>query len=98
MVAATFACPGPTAIHACSLAEQAGVVFEGMNTAVVQGLGPLGSFAVMCLKKAGIQKVYAITAGDNPERETLALELRQSVCLTWTGRGWRPSRLRSGPS
>ena len=31
VVAATFACPGPTAIHACSLAEQAGVVFEGVN-------------------------------------------------------------------
>lgn len=75
VVAATFACPGPTAIHACRLAEQAGVRFAGMGTAVVQGLGPVGCFALAYLKKAGIENIYAITAGDNSKREELAMEL-----------------------
>ena len=50
-VAATFACPGPTAIHACSLAEKAGVDLAKINVAVVQGLGSVGTFTVMYLKK-----------------------------------------------
>ncbi len=74
-IAATFACPGPTAVHAVSLAEKAGVDFTKINIAVVQGLGPVGIFAVMYLKKIGVKKVYAITAGNNKKREQLALEL-----------------------
>ncbi len=74
-VAATFACPGPTAVHAFSLARQAGVDFAKINTAVVQGLGPVGIFAVMYLKKLGVKTVYGITAGNNLEREALAVEL-----------------------
>lgn len=74
-IAATFACPGPTAIHAVSLAKQAGVDFSKINVAVVQGLGPVGIFAVMYLKKMGIKKIYGITAGNNAEREALAVEL-----------------------
>ena len=61
-VAATFACPGPTALHAFSLAKQAGVDLSKINVAVVQGLGPVGIFAVAYLKKQGIKNVYAITA------------------------------------
>lgn len=71
----TFACPGPTAIHAFRLAEQAGVKLQEKETAVVQGLGPVGCFAVMYLKAAGVKKVYAITAGNNLKREALAKEL-----------------------
>ncbi len=74
-VAATFACPGPTAIHAFSLAKQAGVDLSGINVAVVQGLGPVGVFALMYLKKIGVKKIYAITAGNNEEREKLAVLL-----------------------
>lgn len=74
-VAATFACPGPTAIHACCLAEKAGVDISKINVAVVQGLGPVGTFAVMYLKKMGVKTVYAITAGNNQKREELAVSL-----------------------
>ena len=74
-VAATFACPGPTAIHACELAKKAGVDFSKIHVAVVQGLGPVGTFAVMYLKALGVQKVYAITAGDDTTRENVALTL-----------------------
>lgn len=74
-VAATFACPGPTAIHSVELAKKAGVDLEKINVAVVQGLGPVGTFAVMYLKALGINKVYAITGGRDVVRENVALAL-----------------------
>lgn len=72
---ATFACPGPTAIHAVRLARAAGVNLTDKRVAVVQGLGPVGCFAVMYLKAVGIPTVYAITAGNNEKREELARKL-----------------------
>lgn len=86
-VAATFACPGPTAIHACCLAEQAGVDFSKINVAVVQGLGPVGTFAVMYLKRMGIKTVYAITAGNNLKREELAVSLGADKVFNLTREG-----------
>ncbi len=73
--AAVFACPGPTAVHAVRLAKQANINIGKDTVAVVQGLGPVGCFAVMYLKALGVKKLYAITAGDNKEREALALKL-----------------------
>ena len=84
---ATFACPGPTAIHACRLAQQAGVDLSKINVAVVQGLGPVGCFAVMYLKKMGVKKLYAITAGDNSPREALALKLGADHVFNLTKEG-----------
>lgn len=75
VMATTFACPGPTAIHAFRLAEQAGVKPDQMQSAVVQGLGPVGCFAVLYLKAIGVKNVYAITAGNNLKREELARQL-----------------------
>jgi len=86
-VAATFACPGPTAIHACRLANQAGVELSKINVAVVQGLGPVGTFAVMYLKRMGVKKVYAITAGDNLKREELAVSLGADKVFNLTREG-----------
>lgn len=73
--AAVFACPGPTAIHAFTLAENAGVSLKNIRTAVVQGLGPVGMFALIYLKKMGVPKVYAISGGRNEKREKTALSL-----------------------
>ena len=84
---ATFACPGPTAIHAFRLADQAGIKLHKDMVAVVQGLGPVGCFAVLYLKKMGVGKVYAITAGDNKQREALALELGADEVLNLTREG-----------
>ena len=86
-VAATFACPGPTAIHACSLAEKAGVELSKINVAVVQGLGPVGTFAVMYLKRMGVKTVYAITAGNNLKREELAVSLGADKVFNLTREG-----------
>lgn len=73
--AAVFACPGPTVIHACRLAAKAGVEIGKTDTAVVQGLGPVGCFAVAYLKAAGVGRVYAITGKENPAREALVTAL-----------------------
>ncbi len=86
-VAATFACPGPTAIHACELAKKAGVDFKKINVAVVQGLGPVGTFALMYLKGLGVQTVYAITAGNDPAREQTALTLGADKVFNLTREG-----------
>ena len=74
-VAATFACPGPTAIHAVRLAREAGVKLSRVGCAVVQGLGPVGMFAILYLRECGVRHVYAITAHEDPARERLAIEL-----------------------
>lgn len=73
--AAVFACPGPTAIHAFSLAEKAGVYLKDINSAVVQGLGPVGMFALIYLKKMGVKKVFAISGKIDEKREETALSL-----------------------
>ena len=86
-VAATFACPGPTAIHSCELAKRAGVDLSKVKVAVVQGLGPVGTFAVMYLKSLGIPKIYAITVGSDSARERVALTLGADrvFCLSRDG-------------
>ena len=87
VMVATFACPGPTAMHAFNLARQAGVDFTKIKSAVVQGLGPVGCFAVMYLHAIGVESVYAITAGNNEKRETLAVKLGAKEVLNLTAMG-----------
>jgi len=70
----TFACPGPTALHGFALAKRANIDILSMKTAVVQGLGPVGMFAALYLCAIGVENVYAISAGVNPDRERLAVE------------------------
>lgn len=70
-----YACAGPTALHAFALAEQANCRLETVKTAVVQGLGPVGTFAAAYLASLGISQVICITAGDNPLREDVARRL-----------------------
>ncbi len=86
-VAATFACPGPTAIHACELAKKAGVDFSQINVAVVQGLGPVGTFSILYLKALGVKKVYAITVGNDTKRENTALTLGADHVFNLTREG-----------
>lgn len=73
--AAVFGCPGPTIIHSARLARRAGFEIGADTTAVVQGLGPVGCFAVVYLKAMGVKKVYAIGAHDNPGRSALISKL-----------------------
>ena len=83
----TFACPGPTAMHAFHLAALAGVDVAKTKVAVVQGLGPVGCYAVMYLHAIGVETVYAITAGDNSPREELAVSLGAKEVFNLTKMG-----------
>ena len=70
-----FACAGPTATHAFVLAKKAGENLSDVKVAVVQGLGPVGCYAVMYLAALGIPNVVAVVADHNKERVALAKEL-----------------------
>ncbi|MCL2518309.1 MAG: alcohol dehydrogenase catalytic domain-containing protein [Oscillospiraceae bacterium] len=70
-----YACAGPTVIHAFQLAERANCNLHNAQTAVVQGLGPVGTFAVLYLAAMKIPNIIAMTAGNTPKREELAYKL-----------------------
>ncbi len=78
---ATFACPGPTAIHAFSLAEKAGVKVDSNTVAVVQGMGPVGCFAMLYLKAMGVKKLYNIVYEPAREKEEIAKRVGADVVL-----------------
>ncbi|MBQ3151631.1 MAG: alcohol dehydrogenase catalytic domain-containing protein [Clostridia bacterium] len=82
VAAAVFACPGPTVFHSFSLAEKAGVSLSDVKCAVVQGLGPVGIFALIYLKKMGVPKVYAVTGGKNKKRAETAVSLGAEKVLS----------------
>ena len=69
---ATFACPGPTAIHSFCLAERAGISFGGDTVAVVQGMGPVGCFAMLYLKAMCVKKIYNILRKADSKKIELA--------------------------
>ncbi len=71
----TFACPGPTAMHAFALAERANIDVKSAKTAVVQGLGPVGMFALLYLSAMGIPNIYVITGNSNEVRDNIAMDL-----------------------
>ena len=75
VTAAVCACPGPTIFHGVALAKRAGINLASMETAVVQGLGPVGCFAVAYLHAIGVKRVIAVCAGENPQRNALVRAL-----------------------
>ena len=81
VMASVFACPGPTALHAFSLAQKAGVNMAGVSTAVVQGMGPVGAFAVMYLSTLGIKSIIAIGKGRDAGKEALVKQLGATKIL-----------------
>lgn len=70
-----FLCAGPTVLHAFRLAGRANCRIEKSGTAVVQGLGPVGLFAVVYLSSLGIKNIIAVTGSYNAKREELAKKL-----------------------
>lgn len=70
--ACVFACAGPTTLHAVKLAERSGCRLDKMSVAVVQGLGPVGMFALLYLSRLGIRNVIAVTGRNVPERAEIA--------------------------
>ncbi len=79
---AVFACAGPTTLHAVSLGEKAGNDFSKATVAVVQGLGPVGMFAVQYFSAIGIKNVISVAGRKNEKREALAKMLGATECYT----------------
>lgn len=67
LAAAMFPCAGPTIIHALKLGGVFGDVSQ-IETAVVQGGGPLGLFSALWLTAAGVPKVYAVLRHTDGQR------------------------------
>lgn len=82
LAAAAFPCAGPTDIHAFKL----GGVFDGcarkVDTAVVQGLGPVGLFAVLWLASQGVRNVVAVVRGTSPVRMEYAKAFGATAVVT----------------
>ena len=74
-MAAVFACPGPTAIHAFSLGERSGCDLRNIKTAVVQGMGPVGTFAVAYLAAAGVENVIVVSGHIEGAKKELVTKL-----------------------
>lgn len=82
MIICTFACAGPTTMHAFSLARQAGWHAEKARVAVVQGFGTVGAFATIYLASLGIEHIVVITGKRNSKRETLARQFGAAEVLS----------------
>ncbi|MFR1518214.1 MAG: zinc-binding dehydrogenase [Clostridia bacterium] len=78
VTACVFPCAGPTALHAFQLAKKAGVEAAHIRTAVVQGLGPVGMFAVIYLASLGVANIVAVTSRERKERDALAFRFGAS--------------------
>lgn len=82
-----FACAGPTAFHAFHLAAHSRCGIEDAKVAVVQGLGPVGMFAMIYLAALGIPNVIAITSRNNKKRNELAAKFGATETYSLTENG-----------
>jgi threonine dehydrogenase-like Zn-dependent dehydrogenase len=79
-VAAVFACAGPTIINAVRCCG--GLELKNVNTLAVQGLGPIGLFAVLYAKANGVRNIVAVSTGKNKKRTELAKSLGADYCIS----------------
>ncbi|MBE6612517.1 MAG: hypothetical protein E7632_08490 [Ruminococcaceae bacterium] len=84
VAAAVCACPGPTMFHAVYLANRAGIDLTKVETAVVQGLGPVGCFAVAYLHAIGVKNVIATCASENHRRNALVKALGADEIISFS--------------
>ncbi|MBS6475281.1 MAG: alcohol dehydrogenase catalytic domain-containing protein [Clostridiales bacterium] len=77
-IVCAYACAGPTAIHSFELGKKAGWKAEETHTAVVQGAGALGSFAVAYLACAGVKNVIAVIGRENEHKTQMLRSLGAS--------------------
>lgn len=75
LVVAVYACAGPTCLHSFRLGHEAGFDVKKVDIAVVQGAGPVGTFAVMYLKAMGVKNILAVSARSNGKKEELLRSL-----------------------
>jgi L-iditol 2-dehydrogenase len=77
-----YACAGPTVFHAFRLAERANCGLEKASVAVVQGLGPVGSFAVLYLAALGVPHIIAVAVKPDAKRAALVKRLGAAEVLS----------------
>ena len=77
-----FACPGPTTFHAFKLMKQANVRIEDVNTAVVQGTGPVGCFAILYLASLGVQNIITVTRTTADHERAKSLGATEVIALS----------------
>lgn len=68
LAAALFPCAGPTVIHALKLGGVFADRAEGVETAVVQGAGPLGLFSCLWLTMAGVKNIIVTAKNIGSDR------------------------------
>jgi len=86
IAASVFACPGPTVIHGFELAKRGGVNIADVKKAAVQGLGPVGMFALIYLKAMGVKEIVCLTYEYDEARFALAKELGATTVLDYQTR------------
>lgn len=82
LTAAAFPCAGPTDIHALKLGGFLQDCAQKVDTAVVQGLGPVGLFAVLWLASQGVRNVVAVVRGTSPVRMEYAKAFGATAVVT----------------
>ena len=76
-----FACPGPTVFHAFALMRRAAFTPETVTTAVVQGTGPVGCFAVLYLASLGVKNIIAVSKTDTDSALIKSLGATEVISL-----------------
>ena len=87
LVASVFACPGPTTLHAFAIMRRAGFAPESVTTAVVQGTGPVGCFAVLYLSRLGVKNIVAVSRGNRHRDLVKSLGATEIMSLSETTEG-----------
>ena len=77
-VTCVFACAGPTVLHAFKLAARANFNVKNSKSAVIQGFGPVGAFAVFYLSLLGIRNITVISRRSGTKLKSLAQSLGAS--------------------
>lgn len=83
--AAVFPCAGPTVLHAMKCAGLSPERIKTIKTAVVQGLGPVGLFAVLYLRAMGVENIISVTTGRNAKRMEMGEKLGATVFINLNG-------------
>ncbi len=83
LAAALFPCAGPTIIHALKLGGIFANRAKDIETAVVQGPGPLGMFSALFLKLCGVPNVYVCGLSvDDPRMKNVAEITGANLCTS----------------
>lgn len=81
MAASMFPCAGPTIIHALKLGGLYQNKAAQIETAVVQGSGPLGFFSALWLTLNGVKNIYTIVRDTNNFRSRQIQKFTRSVVI-----------------